>query len=584
MKTHPAIHAFFSYISRFKAIFWVTATVFALADIVLAFIPWLIGQLTHALTIHHSQIFLWTTLLIFASVGHDALWRGSEFMYLKLLVRRGHRFNDDVFAAILQQPYSYFVDKFTGKISSYANSLGRDFRELMDNFHYNYVNLVVAMPLIAVTMFTVNVYTGVIFLAALCLMYVAGRKLARIAAVAERQQADARSNMEGYVVDAIANFVSVKAFGNERREARHIYEKRESLIKIAQAAYFKDILFWGVMSLFVRWIIWPSTFILNVYLYVHGQIGLAQMTTFLTAIVLFSGFIWEVIWNISQLNIKVASIEEAYQYLFGTRNIFTEAAPNPVAAPLPPDSFKHSLELRKLSFAYPDKPEVKVLRDINLLIKQGEKIGIVGPSGGGKSTLLKLLLGYYPVDEKQLLIDGQPVDNRRLTSLTAYVPQDTAVFHRPIRDNIAYGKPGATNAEIIAAAKHAQAHEFITELDSGYDTLVGERGIKLSGGQRQRIAVARAILKGAPLLMLDEATSALDSESEKLIQAALWELMKGRTAIVIAHRLSTIQKMDRIVVLEDGKITEEGNHKQLITHKGTYATLWAHQSGGFIED
>jgi ATP-binding cassette subfamily B protein len=184
----------------------------------------------------------------------------------------------------------------------------------------------------------------------------------------------------------------------------------------------------------------------------------------------------------------------------------------------------------------------------------------------------------------QLLIDDQPVDNRALTNLTAYVPQDTAVFHRPISENIAYGRQDATDAEIVAAAKHAQAHEFIMELEAGYDTLVGERGIKLSGGQRQRIAIARAILKDAPLLMLDEATSALDSESEKLIQAALWEVMKGRTAIVIAHRLSTIQKMDRILVLEKGTIVEQGTHQELLKHQGVYATLWSHQSGGFIEE
>jgi ATP-binding cassette subfamily B protein len=306
------------------------------------------------------------------------------------------------------------------------------------------------------------------------------------------------------------------------------------------------------------------------------------MTTFLAAIVLFTGFIWEVIWNISQLNIKLARAEEAYRYLFGESNIFK--IPPDRRRKEPVDRFHRSLDLRHISFAYPDKPGQEVLSDIHLTIRHGEKLGIVGPSGGGKSTLMKLLLGYYPITQGQILIDGQPVDNQSLTDLTSYVPQDTAVFHRSIRDNIAYGKLDATDAQIISAAKHAQAHDFITTLDAGYDTLVGERGIKLSGGQRQRVAIARAILKNAPLLMLDEATSALDSESERLIQAALRDLMRGRTAIVIAHRLSTIQRMDRIIVLDKGTIVEQGTHQELLAQGGLYATLWSHQSGGFIEE
>jgi ATP-binding cassette, subfamily B, bacterial len=583
MKHLAAIRAFFSYTAKFKKAFWLTAAVFALADIVITLIPWLIGQMTESLTENNGRIVLWTTLLIAVSVGHDVLWRIGEFLYLHLLNRRIYRFEDELFNAVVQHPYSYFVDKFTGKISSYANLLNREYRELMASFQYQYINLIVAMPIIAATMFTVNVYTGVVFLVTVVLMYLVGRPLARASAKAEKKTADERSTMDGLVVDAIANFVSVKAFGNERREAKHLYEKRETLIRAAHHSFFKSILFWGIMSVFVRWIIWPSTFVLNVYLFMHGHINLAQMTTFLAAIVLFSNFIWEVIWNIAMLNIKLAGIEEAYRYLFGERNIFKDPLPKAIK-PVPAAAFQRSLELRDLSFAYPDKPGMEVLNDINLTIRQGERVGIVGPSGGGKSTLLKLLLGYYPIVQGQLLLDGKRVDNRALTDLTAYVPQDTAVFHRPVRDNIAYGKQDATEAEIVAAAKHAQAHGFISELEAGYDTLVGERGIKLSGGQRQRVAIARAILKDAPLLMLDEATSALDSESERLIQAALWELMKGRTALVIAHRLSTIQKMDRIVVLDKGTIVEQGTHQELLDKKGVYAKLWSHQSGGFIEE
>jgi ATP-binding cassette subfamily B protein len=247
-----------------------------------------------------------------------------------------------------------------------------------------------------------------------------------------------------------------------------------------------------------------------------------------------------------------------------------------------------SIELKHVHFAYQEKSNKQsVFTDFGLRIKAGEKIGLVGPSGGGKSTLTRLLLRFDDIQSGEILIDKQDITKVTQASLRraiSYVPQEPLLFHRTILDNIAYGKPDATEAEIVAAAKSANAHEFIIKLGAGYDTVVGERGIKLSGGQRQRIAIARAMLKDAPILVLDEATSALDSENEHEVQSALWKLMKGRTVIVVAHRLSTIQKMDRIIVLADGNIEESGPHTELIKRKGIYAKLWAHQSGGFIED
>jgi ATP-binding cassette subfamily B protein len=247
---------------------------------------------------------------------------------------------------------------------------------------------------------------------------------------------------------------------------------------------------------------------------------------------------------------------------------------------------KPTIRFEHASYRYPDGTE-DVLSDINLFIPAGQKVGMVGHSGAGKSTIVQLLLRFSDVTAGAIKVDGQRIDEVTQESLRmhmAYVPQEPLLFHRDLRDNIAYGKPGATEEEIRNAAAKANALEFIDKLPHGLDTTVGERGVKLSGGQRQRVAIARAILKDAPILILDEATSALDSESEKLIQSALETLMNGRTSIVIAHRLSTIAKLDRIVVLDNGTIAEDGTHTELLAKKGIYAKLWAHQSGGFIEE
>lgn len=246
-----------------------------------------------------------------------------------------------------------------------------------------------------------------------------------------------------------------------------------------------------------------------------------------------------------------------------------------------------AIEFKDVNFTYRDnKLNSAVLKNFNIKIAAGERIGLVGPSGGGKSTITKLLLRFEDIQQGKIMVDGQEITKVKQSSLRSaitYVPQESLLFHRTIRENIAYGDSKASVTDIETAAKQAHAHEFISYLPHGYETVVGERGVKLSGGQRQRVAIARALLKHAPILVLDEATSALDSESEVAIQDALWKLMEGKTALVIAHRLSTIQKMDRILVLNKGKIEEAGSHDDLLKNGGLYARLWHHQSGGFMK-
>jgi ATP-binding cassette subfamily B protein len=293
--------------------------------------------------------------------------------------------------------------------------------------------------------------------------------------------------------------------------------------------------------------------------------------------------------KLMEVNTTIRSIEDGFLQGMPLTEIMAqnpEILDAPDAKPL--TVTKGSINLKDVVFKYEEASANKqVFESLNLSIRPSEKVGLVGPSGGGKSTLTRLLLRFEDIQAGEIDIDGQDIKSVTQQSLRrgiSYVPQEPLLFHRSIKENIAYSKPNVAIKKVVEAAKLAHADDFIRSLPNGYDTIVGERGVKLSGGQRQRVAIARAILKDAPILVLDEATSALDSESEVLIQKALWELMKDRTAIVVAHRLSTIQKMDRIVVLDNGKIIEEGSHKALLKNKGLYAKLWQHQSGGFIEE
>jgi len=584
-KTYYSFRSFALFAMQHKpAVFW-TLLVFFLSSAAIASVPLLIGQLVQAASTpgNNGLVMLYVWLLVAASSGHDILWRAGEIIHRKYIHPLSFAYETMLFQRIIEKPYPYFVDKFSGKISSYITTITGEFRNLLFSLFYAYVPQMIGIVSMVVIFATVNWQTCAIFIIGVICMFFVGKHTLRESSKAESVSTDMQATKNGHIIDSIANFPSVKSFQKELGELRTLKKSQATALEAALHSYWRGIIFWASMSLFVRHLIWPTAILLNIYLFFHGQITLGQLTTLLSTILLFASTVWDIIWQLSQVNLQFARAEEAHRYLFG-EHAFTPGTDDKPKSPSKL-AFKKSITFHDLSFAYPDKPDALVLKDISLTIKKGEKVGIVGRSGGGKTTLVKLLLDYYTIGKHMLQVDGKPVSPKRLAGSVAYVPQDTSLFHRSIADNISYAAKGdIPREEVVKAAKKAHAHEFITQIDGGYDALVGERGVKLSGGQRQRIAIARAIVKDAPILILDEATSALDSENELLIQKALWELMKGRTALVIAHRLSTIQKMDRIIVLDGGKIVEQGSHAELLAQKGVYAMLWSHQSGGFIEE
>ena len=404
----------------------------------------------------------------------------------------------------------------------------------------------------------------------------------RLAKTAERQ-ADARSLMTGRVTDAYSNIATVKLFSHGAREAAYAKRSMEEFMLTVHAqmrlATSLDTLTYA-MNIFLI----LSTAVLGVILWQYGKVGVGAIATATAMTLRVNGLSRWIMWESARLFENIGTVNDGMSTLTKPHTIVDK--PN-----CPPLKVKKGeIQFNDITFAYdPTKP---LLNHFNLTIKPGEKVGLIGRSGAGKSTIVNLLLRFYEAQQGTITIDGQNVSDVQQESLRSQiglVTQDTSLLHRSVRDNIIYGRPSATDEEMMRAAERAEAANFIPFLSDaqgrkGYDAHVGERGVKLSGGQRQRIAIARVMLKDAPILLLDEATSALDSEVEAAIQESLDKMMENKTVIAIAHRLSTIAAMDRLIVLDKGKIVEQGTHAELLKQNGLYAKLWKHQSGGFLSE
>lgn len=396
-----------------------------------------------------------------------------------------------------------------------------------------------------------------------------------------KSQADARSLMTGRITDAYTNIATVKLFSHGNREARYV---RSAMQDFMQTVHGQMRLVSGFETVnhTLSMLLILSTAGLTLWLWTQGQVGIGAVAAATAMALRLNGISHWMMWEVAMLFEHIGTVQDGINTLSRPHTVLD----HPQAKPLSVQ--RGDIRFQDVSFAYGG--ERPVIEHLDLHIQPGEKIGLVGRSGAGKSTIVNLLLRFYDVEQGHVLIDGQDIGRVTQDSLRAQVgmvTQDTSLLHRSVRDNILYGKPEASDADMVTAATKAEAHDFIQTLSdpkgrSAYDAHVGERGVKLSGGQRQRIAIARVMLKDAPILLLDEATSALDSEVEAAIQASLYRLMEGKTVVAIAHRLSTIAAMDRLIVLDQGRIVEEGDHNALLAKGGLYARLWAHQSGGFL--
>ena len=462
------------------------------------------------------------------------------------------------FKKLQDHSYQFFVNNFQGSLVAKTRRFIRSFEVLQDNITFTFWKVILQLSGMFAVLFVVAPSVARFFalwaLFFICLMTFLVQKKRKY----DLRAAAAESRTTGGLADAITGFLTIKMFTSIEKEKKIFEEITDNEERMRRSSWNFNNLIMVIHS-----IVWLVLEVVGLYLVVSSWIKGAIM--------------WDLRGAIINSMRAISDASEMVEIFEQKPEILDPEDCEPCRI------IGGKIVFDNISFSYGD--EISIFKNFNLNIESGQKVGLVGLSGSGKTTITKILLRFIDINGGAVTIDGQNISRIKQSELRnriAYVPQDPVLFHRSLRENIAYGKPDASDDEIIEVAKKANAHDFISRLPLEYGTFVGERGVKLSGGERQRIAIARAMLKNAPILILDEATSSLDSISEKYVQEAFARLMESRTTIAIAHRLSTIRKMDRIIVIDRGKIVEEGGHDQLINNMGIYHSLWTHQSGGFI--
>jgi ATP-binding cassette subfamily B protein len=504
-------------------------------------------------------------------------WRISTFTTTYFQTKVMNDLYNTCFAYIHRHSISFFNNTFIGSLVKKVNRYAKAFMGVTDAFFFEFLQIGINLIFIFIILFINNRIIGLIIFGWVIVYLLVNLLFSFYKLKYDFKKSEVDSEITGYLADTIANHQNVKLFNGYQRE-------RNGFGQVVDRWRRLQLFSWNLTNIFeaVQGILAIGLeigiFYFAVKLWQRGQFSLGDF-------VLIQAYVLTIfmrLWNFGRV------IRHYFEHM-ADANEMTEILETPheiqdVKNAIELKVKQGEIEFKKVNFSY--HKTRRIFFNLNLLIEPGERVALVGPSGAGKSTLINLLLRNYDLGGGKIYIDKQKISSVRQNSLhrqISLVPQDPILFHRSLMENIRYGNPSATDEQVMRAAKLAKCHDFISQLSEGYETYVGERGVKLSGGERQRVAIARAILKNAPIIVLDEATSSLDSESEELIQEALRKLMESKTVIVIAHRLSTIMKMDRIIVLENGKIVEEGSHESLLKKKsGLYRRLWTKQAGGFI--
>ncbi len=484
----------------------------------------------------------------------------------------------DLYDYVFHQSIEFYSNSMPGKINSQIDSISTGFYETIGMVFGNLLAVFGAIVLALGGLFVIGWQYLVVILCAASFRVIWGfyRMKKTLNAAAKSSQ---KSNiLHGRLLDALSNFIAVKTFANAKYEQKCAEPFRKDYEKTARAGHAISRWMWGPGNFVMDVIGMTVLIVVCGYMYATGQSTIADISFALSVFTGISAVSFNLVMEVKNFIEKIGKAVGSYDNLIEV--IKVQDAPNAKDLKIK----NATLEIRNLGFKYNKN---MVLKNLSFTVNAGEKIGIVGLSGAGKTTLVNLIMRLYDPTKGSVLIDGidiKTVTQKSLHENIGFIPQDSTMFNRTIRENIKYGKLNASDKEIKAAARNASADKFILSTPNKYESFVGDRGIKLSGGQRQRIAIARAFLKNAPILILDEATSALDSETESTIQKSFVKLSKNRTTLVIAHRLSTLRNMDRLIVLENGKIVETGTHKSLLRKNGVYARLWKMQSGGFISE
>ena len=563
------------------------AILFAITTIVISIFvgPLVIAELLNIIQQNQLQTAnnLWTLIVLYGASELCSTvigWRLVLYLVWTFETALQRDLHSRCFSKLTNQTMFFHANKFGGSLVSQTNKLNGAVERFWDTIFWSILPLVISLAGSIIILSTL-IWQYALFLFIFSIIfsiavYFGSRPMAKLS----EKEAKASNKVSGQLADMVSNILAVKSSGAESLEQKR-FSKTVSSWRSASLSTMRGFLKVSTVYSTINTIIKIGAIAFAVYAAQHNLVSVASVYLIIT----YTGSVAHELWNMN-------GIMRSYNRIIGDAHEMVEILKTPTTLV---DRSDKKLKIKRggivmdnVTFTHDEGQGDTLFHDFSLNIQPGEKIGLVGSSGSGKTTLTKLLLRFADIDSGKITIDSQDIAEVTQVSLReqiAYVPQEPLLFHRSVRENIAYSRPDATDTEIEKAAKKAGAYDFIVKLQDGFDTLVGERGVKLSGGQRQRIAIARAILKDAPILVLDEATSALDSESEALIQKSLETLMKNRTSIVIAHRLSTIAKLDRIIVLENGRIVEDGSHDQLLAKKrGVYAKLWARQSGGFIEE